>query len=272
LDVSDDHGGPVCVLSEKSDTEPRGSGAGVGKRGFAMMAISEDPTMRPVVKLSLKAALCRANVLLTGESGVGKAYLARQIHEASSTASRPFYNIFCLPGRRGVQVFQPVIDRLTGLQEKCGTIYIRGIDSLDAFSQRRLLGYLDDRKARIRTWVAGNSDLARLIFSSQKDLRLEVGLGNFLRQLYLRVSVITIEVPPLRDRETDVVRLAKHFINLYSHNESKEIGGLSDDAEYLLRHLSWEGNIHELRNTINRAIVLAEEGQVLSAGILKAAL
>ena len=237
-----------------------------------MINISEDPIMKPAVRLTLKAALCSANVLLVGESGVGKAYIARKIHEASSKAPRGFRTLFCVPGGSDGNELERMFDRLENMQHVCGTIHVRGIDLLDVLGQRKLLSLLDDREDRMKAAESGDNGLARLIFSSQKDLRFEAAEGRYLRQLYLKASVITIRVPPLRKRETDIVCLARHFINLYSHSECKEIKGLSGDAECLLRHLAWEGNIHELKNTINRAVVLAEEGEILNAGMLKGVL
>jgi DNA-binding NtrC family response regulator len=236
---------------------------------WAVIDISEDPTMRPVIRLVLKAAVCHANVLLVGESGVGKAFIARKIHEASPMASGDFTTLFCMPDDDGRMERDTLVDRLRSLEDDLATIYVRDIDLLGLRGQRKLLTYLDDRERRIKTGQSLENAFARLVFSSQKDLLLESISGRYMRQLYLRTSVITIEVPPLRRREADIVSLARHFLILYSHLERKAIRGLSYDAEYLLRRLSWEGNIHELKNTMNRAVVFADEGQVLSAGMLE---
>jgi DNA-binding NtrC family response regulator len=234
-----------------------------------VITISEDPTMKPVVRLVLKAAMCRANVLLVGESGVGKTYIARQIHQASPWASRGFHTVFCSPDPQGNMAVADLVGNLGSAERSLGTIYIKGIDLLGPIGQRGLLAYLDGRESKVRTCRPLDGDGARLIFSSQKDLRLESAAGRYLRQLYLRVSVVTIEVPPLRQRETDIVSLAKHFLGLYSDRERKHVRDLSDEAEYLLRRLSWEGNIHELRNAMNRAVVFADEGEPLSLGVLE---
>jgi len=241
--------------------------------------ISDDPTMRPVVRLVLKAAVCQANVLLVGESGVGKAYIARKIHEGSShggvgrdpggLSPGPFITLFGMPDEDGRPGGDGLVSRLMAREPEGGTIYVRDIDLLGPRGQRELLAYLD---ARERGPGPGNGNHpARLVFSSQKDLLLESTGGRYLRQLHLRASVIKIEVPPLRNREEDIVSLARHFVNLFSSRERKAIGGLSHDAECLLRNLSWEGNIHELKNTMNRAVVLADKGQVLSAGMFEGA-
>jgi DNA-binding NtrC family response regulator len=233
-----------------------------------MINTSRDSKMWAVERLVLKAAACRANVLLQGESGVGKAFIARRIHRASSDAGRGFFSLFCLPGTDLVPgTLSPGRD-LADICRRYGTVHLRGIDLLDAVGQRDLLALLDSRERDL----AGPGSCAtsgRLIFSSQRDLKAETEAGRYLSQLYLRVSVITIDVPPLRQRGSDIVNLARHFLHLYALRECKTIRGLSPDAARLLCRLSWEGNIHELKNAMNRAAVMADDGAVLNAGTLK---
>ena len=143
---------------------------------------------------------------------------------------------------------------------------MRGVDLLGPLGQRKLLAHLDARENRMRN--GSGPVLNRLIFSSHRDLRLASLKGKYLSQLYLRTSVITVDVPPLRRRGSDIVTLAKYFVELYSHRERKDVGGLSDDAEFVLRHHAWEGNIHELKNAMNQAVVLADEGQLLDTELL----
>ena len=234
-----------------------------------MTDISVDPAMRPVVRLLLKAAACHANVLLLGESGVGKAFMARRIHEDSMVSSGPFTTLFCVPDDDGRREVDLLVEHLRQLEGGGGTTYVRDVDLLGDLGQRKMLTYLDERERKVNTSQISRSTLSRLVFSSQEDL-LRAFMGRrYLRQLYLRVSVITIKVPPLRRREADIVNLARHFLSLYSHRERKPIRGLSHGAEHVLKRLSWEGNIHELKNTMNLAVVLADEGQILNAGALE---
>jgi DNA-binding NtrC family response regulator len=231
--------------------------------------MSRDPKMWAVERLVLKAAACRANVLLVGESGTGKAFIARRIHQASAMAGRGFSTLFCLPEGGGHPEPGWLTRRLEALAAGRGTVHLRGIDSLGHLSQRELLACLDARERQVKEAAGCRSDFARLVFSSQMDLKPECDLGRYLQQLYLRVSVITIEVPPLRQREDDIVSLANHFLSVCAHRECKNIGGLTADAQHLLRHLAWEGNVRELENAMNHAVVMADDGAVLNAGILR---
>ena len=109
-------------------------------------------------------------------------------------------------------------------------------------SQRDLLAYLDRRERQVEETPGSRGDLARLVFSSELDLRPECERGRYLTQLYLRVSVITIEVPPLRQREGDIVSLANHFLSVCAHRERKHIGGLTADARQSAAqpYLGWQ--------------------------------
>ena len=237
-----------------------------------MVSISDDPTMKPVIRLMLKSAVCHANVLLVGESGVGKTYLARRIHGGSAASSGAFRVLFSIPDAVDGRATDRLMEKLLSAEHEGGTVYLKNIDVLGAIGQRKLLGYLDARERRMKASRQSSTGFARLIFSSERDLRSEATAGRYLRQLYLRTSVITITVPPLRQRESDIVSLARYFVSLYSDQERKGLKGLSDDAECMLTRVSWEGNIHELKNAMNRAVVFAEDGQVLNAGHLEGVL
>jgi DNA-binding NtrC family response regulator len=225
--------------------------------------------MSSVQRLILKAAACRANVLLVGESGTGKAFIARRIHQVSAMAGKGFSTLFCLP-EGGVRPQSGWLSRrLEALAAGCGTVHLRGIDLLGHLSQRELLAYLDRRERQVEATAGSRADLARLIFSSELDLKPECERGRYLAQLYLRVSVIAIEVPPLRQREGDIVGLANHFLSVCAHRERKHIRGLTADARRLLRNLTWEGNVRELENAMYHAVVMADDGAVLNAGVLR---
>lgn len=223
---------------------------------------SSDPRMQQVLLQVRKAAQCSANVLIEGECGVGKTYLARHIHEASVNRPRGMYVVFCVPEREGGGEGARVVSLLRAGEHRWGTIYVRGVDLLGALSQRVLLTYLDTCEAAAIS-DPGRCSRARLVFSSQKDLLAESRAGRFLSQLYMRISVVKIKIPPLRQREADIVPLARYFVGLYSKRESKVIRSLSREAEAMLRQSTWDGNIHELKSVLNRAVVMANDGDSL---------
>lgn len=223
---------------------------------------SSDPRMQQVLTQVGKAAQCSANVLIEGESGVGKTYVARHIHEASQNGPRGMYVIFCVPERDGGGEGERVVRLLRAGEHRWGTIYVRGVDLLDTLSQRVLLTYLDTCEVAATSGL-GRVSRARLVFSSQKDLLAESRAGRFLSQLYMRISVVKIKIPPLRQREADIVPLARYFVGLYSKRESKVIRSLSREAEAMLRQSTWDGNIHELKSVVNRAVVMANDGDSL---------
>ena len=223
---------------------------------------SSDSGMQRVLTQMRKAAQCSANVLVEGECGVGKTYLARHIHRISANRSRGFHVVFCVPETVGGSEGGRLVDLLIDGERRWGTIYVRGVDLLDSLSQRVLLTYLDSRETDA-TSGSGHVSRARLIFSSQKDLLAESRAGRFLSQLYMRISVVMIKIPPLRQREADIVPLARYFVGLYSRHESKHIQSLSREAEAMLRQSTWDGNIHELKSVLNRAVVMANDGDSL---------
>ena len=226
-----------------------------------MDLLSHDPVMAPVVRLVEKAAKCFANVLIVGESGVGKTYIARRIHEASPVACEGFHILLCYPGMDAGRAGADLVEALTYFESQGGTIVVKDVHNLNRPQQQRLLAYLDRRERRL---PSRGGRRTRLVFTSLCDLEMRLGL-DFLRPLHMRIAVITIKVPPLRERRRDIINLARSFLRQYSMEEKRHVWGFSRDAEEMLLKLPWHGNIHELRSTINRAVVMAEDGEVVDA-------
>ncbi len=224
-----------------------------------MALISCDPAMALVGKLVEKAANCFANVLIVGESGVGKTYVARRIHEASPVASEGFHTLQCYPGMEAGIAGTDLVEALKLLEARGGTAFIKGIQNLTRSQQQRLLAYLDRRDRQVLNRLRKR---VRLIFATRSDLRPGLA-SDFSRSLYMRIAVITITVPPLRERRQDILSLARMFLKQYSSEENRNLWGFSRDAEEILLKLPWHGNIHELKNIINRAVVMAEDGEVV---------
>jgi two-component system response regulator AtoC len=213
-------------------------------------------------------AVGAATVLLRGENGTGKDVLAHHIHATSVRSSRPFQNITCtaLPDNlleselfgfeRGA--FTDAKVRKPGLLELAdtGTVFLDEIGDMSPTLQAKLLRFLEERTLRR---VGGTEDIhvdVRVVAATNRDLEEAVAQGRFRQDLYYRLAVIPIHVPPLRERKEDVLLLARHFIDRYNREFRRQVQGITPEAEArLLRH-TWPGNVRELRNVIERAMIL----------------
>ena len=237
---------------------------------FASM-IGESDAMQAVKTLARKVAQSpTSTVLLTGESGTGKDLVAKVIHYASSRASRPFLNITCsaLPEtlleselfghERGA--FTDARQQKRGLFEQGddGTVFLDEVAETVPTFQAKLLRFLEEKAFRR---LGGTADIkvdVRVIAATNQDLEKTVRDGKFREDLYYRLNVLRIELPPLRVRERDVILLAEHYITLFSQEFRRPVRRLTPAAERALLAYSWPGNVRELRNLIERAVLLAE--------------
>jgi DNA-binding NtrC family response regulator len=236
--------------------------------------IGDSLAIAEMKSLAEKVALSGvSSVLLQGESGTGKDLVAKAIHFASGRASKPFVAINCaaIPGtlmeselfgyERGA--FTDAKSKKEGLFEQAegGTLFLDEIGEIDLALQAKLLRVLEEGSFRR---VGGLKDLplnVRVIAASNRDLRDESETGKFRLDLYYRLSIIQLDIPPLRSRGTDVLKLAAHFIGALG----KKSGGpqkLSKEAERAFLNYSWRGNVRELRNAIERALILEDRDEV----------
>lgn len=250
--------------------------------GFEQI-IGESPAMREMISLARRVAKSEVScVLLQGESGAGKDCVAKAVHYASPRAHAPFVAINCaaLPSNlieselfgHEKGAFTDAKSRKEGLLEQAdgGTILLDEISELDINLQAKLLRVLEDGTLRR---VGGLKDVhfkAQVIAASNRNLKNETECGRFRLDLYYRLAVIQIDVPPLRVRGDDVVLLAQHYLTLFgSRPGRRKIRGLSPEVARAFKLYDWPGNVRELRNVIERAIVL-EEGDVISGRCLPA--
>ena len=220
-----------------------------------------------------------ATVLLTGESGVGKDAAARYIHTHSPRASQPFVNVTCtaLPEalleselfghERGA--FTDARQRKLGLFEIAdgGTIFLDEIGEMAPVLQAKLLRVLEERRFRR---VGGAVDIrpdVRVVAATNRDLRTEIRARQFREDLYYRLAVLHVHIPPLRERNADVVLLARHFASKFVADCGRPGQALSTRAERRLLEHTWPGHVRELRNTIDRAVVLSN-GTMIEPGDL----
>ncbi|QLY26172.1 sigma-54-dependent Fis family transcriptional regulator [Bdellovibrio sp. KM01] len=231
--------------------------------------IAESPAFISALSLARKVAESCSNVLITGESGTGKEVIAKFIHSQSPRNSRSFVALNCaaIPDNlleselfgyaRGA--FTGAHNSKTGLLEEAegGTLFLDEIADLDISLQAKLLRVLQERKIK----RLGENNLRpiniRVIAATHENLNRAVHTKKFREDLFFRLNVISINVPSLRERREDILPLATHFIRKFSTINAKTIFGLTPAAnDYLLKE-SWQGNVRELENRIERAVVLA---------------
>lgn len=218
-------------------------------------------------------------VLLIGESGVGKELVARAIHYGSKRAQRPFIAINCgaLPDELleselfGYEkgAFTGAVNKKTGLFEAAdgGTVFLDEVSSISPMMQVKLLRFLQERTF-MRLGGKETIDVeVRVIAATNEYLKDAVDRGAFRKDLYYRLNVIPIEIPPLRERREDIPLLIRHFIRKFALKMERKISGIDKDAEDLLRRYKWEGNVRELENVIERAITMTND-DVISANDL----
>ena len=239
---------------------------GPSERGL----IVESAAMRQALELVTRVADHNTTVLITGESGTGKEVIARAIHRASPRASKAFVGINCAAIPEALlesELFGHVrgaftgasVDK-TGLFEAAngGTILLDEIGELPLGLQAKLLRVLQESEIRRVGDQKTRRVDARVLAATARDLEAEVRAGRFREDLFYRIHVVVIELPPLRDREDDIAPLSRHFAARLAHRLGRPLS-LSDDAIAWLEQQEWPGNVRELENSIERAAVLNEK-------------
>ena len=271
----------VCALEAGRLREEVAWQRGQALRGCASGDIvAESPAMREVVHIvSRIAATGAGTVLLLGESGVGKGLVARALHHEGSSRSEAFMNISCtsLPDQlleselfgHEKGAFTDAKAQKKGLLELAdgGTVFLDEIGELQAGLQAKLLTFLEDRTFRR---VGGVRDIhvsVRVIAATNRDLEKEVKEKRFREDLFYRLKVIPITIPPLRQRREDLPALLTMFIRHFNTEFGKSIQGVDEPASAAMRAYPWPGNVRELRNAIERAVLLGDD-KLLALGDL----
>ena len=231
--------------------------------------VGKSASMKAVYDLVTRVANATANVLVTGESGTGKEMVARAIHETGPRASKPFVAINCtaIPETlleselfgHAKGSFTGAIQRKRGLFEEAdgGTLFLDEIGDMNVQLQAKLLRVLQEKKVRAVGENVARDVNVRIIAAPHKDLKAASKEGRFREDLFYRLSVIPIVLPPLRHRPEDIPILAEHFLKKYAALNTGRVAGFTKRAMNKLVGLRWTGNVRELENVIERAVVLA---------------
>jgi transcriptional regulator with GAF, ATPase, and Fis domain len=247
----------------------------VADYGIEHNLVGESPAIRDVLQFISKVAPTDATVLLSGESGTGKELVARAIHKNSKRADKPFMAVNCSALAENLlesELFGHERGSFTGalVQKKGrleiadgGTVFLDEIGELSPTLQVKLLRVLQEREfERVGGTRSIKVDI-RLITATNKDLEQAVSDGTFRQDLYYRLNVVSLEMPPLRDRQEDIPLLTNYFASKYGQRCKRRITGISAEAQARLNNYDWPGNIRELENAIERAVVLGTTERIL---------
>lgn len=245
--------------------------------------VGDSAKMRELMHLVEQVAPSRASVLILGESGTGKELIAEAIHHASPRAKAPLVRLNCAALAEGLlesELFGHERGSFTGAvgrregrfkQADGGTLFLDEVSEIPPATQVKLLRFLQERAFER---VGGNETLhvdVRILAASNRDLRRLIAEGKFREDLFYRLNVVSLEIPPLRERRSDIPGLAAFFLARYASENGKRIEGFEEDARRALEAHGWPGNVRELENAIERAAVLCD-GPLVSATHLPASI
>jgi two-component system response regulator AtoC len=236
--------------------------------------ITKSAKMQQVIELIKIVAKSNATVLITGESGTGKELVAQAIHSQSHRKDKPFVPVSCAALPESLlesELFGHEKGAFTGAHAlrkgkiefaHRGTLFLDEIGEMSANIQVHLLRVLEERAF---TRVGGNELIkvdVRVVSATNRDMKQAVAGGQFREDLYYRLNVVTIELPPLRERKEDIPLLAEHFLKKFTAENQKNIIGFSPEVTDFLLKYQWPGNVRELENTIERAVILAQNPEI----------
>jgi two-component system, NtrC family, response regulator AtoC len=260
----------ISTLIRAAVPDPRSRGIlATPVQGFYGI-ISQNPEMRDMFELIQTIADSYANVLIHGETGTGKELVARAVHEASGRHGKPFVTLDCTALARELLeselfghergAFTGAVDRHVGRFERAnaGTLFLDEVANINLNVQAKLLRVLQTRTFER---VGGTKPISvdvRIIAATNRPLETGVAEGTFREDLYHRLNVVQIDLPPLRDRTVDIPLLAMEFLRRFARQNGKDLRGFSDAAIEVLCRFNWPGNVRELENVVLQAVVLAK--------------
>jgi len=244
------------------------------QRAARQAIIGDAPQMQDVFKIIDKVANTPSTVLITGESGTGKELVAGALHEGSARRGKPLIKINCAAIPKDLMeselfgyekgAFTGAVTSKPGRFELAdtGTLFLDEIGEIPVEMQVKLLRALQESEFERVGGIKTTRVDVRLIAATNRDLQQEIDAGRFRKDLYYRLAVVPIVLPPLRERKADIPVLALHFIDKYNKRLGKKIEGIEDDALTLLQAYPWPGNIRELENLMERVLLFADGPQI----------
>ncbi len=232
--------------------------------------VGTSAALQRVLSLVSKVAPTDASVLITGETGTGKELVARAIHRRSQRSSKPFVSVNCVAIPRDLIAselfghekgsFTGAVQRRLGRFEMAdgGTIFLDEVGELPKETQIALLRVLQEREFERVGGTRSIQTNVRVVAATNRDLRAAIAAGTFRSDLFYRLNVFPLEVPPLRDRREDIPELIEYFIDCCANHVGKNIGGIEKNSLDLLQSYPWPGNIRELQNVIERSVIMCE--------------
>lgn len=242
--------------------------------------VGASPQMQGVFRLIAKCAPTNSTVLLLGESGTGKELIARAIHYNSLRKDKPFIPVDCNSLNESLlesELFGHVKGAFTGAMANKkgmfevadnGTLFLDEIGNISLSTQAKLLRVIQEREFKAVGDTRTQSANFRLVTATNKDIKAMVADGTFREDLFYRINIFPIQIPPLRQRRDDIPPLAFHFLNVFAADLDKKMADISAGAMNLLTNYDWPGNVRELENTIQRAVILASDKTIRQAHLV----
>jgi len=253
----------------------------IGEDESAPVMVGADSGLAQVSTLIDRVAAADATVMIRGESGTGKEVVARRIHSLSRRREKPFICVNCAALNAGLlesELFGHEKGAFTGADKmrrgrfelaEGGTILLDEVSEIDGRLQAKLLRVLQEREyERVGSSVTRRMDV-RIIATTNRDLSKAVAAGEFREDLYYRLNVFPVTVPPLRERPQDIAGLARYFLRTLARESGREVPEISDDTMRLLTRYAWPGNVRELRNAMERAFIMGQ-GQRIEKALVEA--